>query len=339
VQTAAFGPKHKGFRKLENPLIIPLGERIVGSVAKTGVGEIINDTSKDERYLIDDRIRNSEMTVPIIHNQKVIGVIDSEHSRKGFFKKEDLQLVSTIASLCSNKIIRAKSEMAVKEQEKQLLALDRDLSEAQLTALRAQMNPHFLFNCLNSINWYIIKNRPREASRYLTKFSRLIRLILDHSKSPNIFLSQELEALQLYIELEAMRFDNKFSLHLEIDPTLDLEEIEIAPMILQPFVENAIWHGLMHNQKDENILSIKIYPEVNMLHCIITDNGIGRAEALKLAKSSFETHESKGMKITSERIGMLNKYNDTNEQVLITDLYDEIGRANGTQVHIKLHLS
>jgi LytS/YehU family sensor histidine kinase len=167
----------------------------------------------------------------------------------------------------------------------------------------------------------------------------LIRLILDHSKSQNIYLSQELEALQLYIELEAMRFDNKFNLKLEVDPTLNLDEIEIAPMILQPYVENAIWHGLMHNQKDENILSIKLYPEMNVLHCIISDNGIGRAEALKLAKSSLVTHESKGMKITSERISMLNRNSDFHEQVLITDLYDEIGRANGTRVHIKLNLA
>ncbi|GJM34906.1 MAG: hypothetical protein DHS20C18_39070 [Saprospiraceae bacterium] len=226
-----------------------------------------------------------------------------------------------------------------KEQEQQLLALDRDLSEAQLIALRAQMNPHFLFNCLNSINWYIIKNKPREASRYLTKFSRLIRMILDHSKSHKIPLDQELVALRLYVEMEAMRFDNKFEFQLDVDPTLDTEEIEIAPLIFQPFVENAIWHGLMQSQKEESILKVSIFPEAGMLQCVIEDNGIGRNKAEKLRKTSLVMHESKGMKITTDRISMLNHNKTFRDQVFITDLYDEIGRPAGTRVHLKLPLS
>ncbi len=125
---------------------------------------------------------------------------------------------------------------------------NKKLADVEMTALRAQMNPHFLFNCLNSINRFIVRNDAETASNYLTKFSRLIRLILQNSKSSTITLRNELEALKLYIELEEMRFENRFDYSIHVDDNIEVEFVEVPPLLLQPYVENAIWHGLMHKE-------------------------------------------------------------------------------------------
>jgi len=336
IQKAAYGPKSPKPFEIAQPLEIPIGKGIVGTVAATGQPELIYNTRKDSRYIVDDERRHSEIAVPIVQEGKVIGVIDSEHSRKGYFTHYHLEILTTIASLCANKIAKAKAELAIRDKEQQLLELDKHLAEAQLTALRVQMNPHFLFNCLNSINWYIIKNKPREASKYLTKFSRLIRLILDHSKSQQITLAQELEALKLYIEMEAMRFERKFEFEIQVDETLDTDEIDLPPLIFQPYVENAIWHGLMQSTRP-GFLKVALLPQNGHLLCIIEDNGIGRNAAGISNRESVLQHESKGMKITANRISMMRHQKTTEETVMsITDLYDEAGNAVGTRVELKL---
>jgi putative methionine-R-sulfoxide reductase with GAF domain/streptogramin lyase len=338
VQKAAYGPKSPGFNEILEPIEIPIGHGIVGSVALNRLPEIIRDTALDPRYIPDDKFRKSEITVPIIHEGKVIGVIDSEHSRKGFFTGFHLKVLMTIAGLCSDKIAKAMAEQAIREKEKLLSEMDRHLAETQLIALRAQMNPHFLFNCLNSINWYIIKNKPREASRYLTRFSRLIRLILDHSKATQISLEQELEALRLYIDMEAMRFENKFEYTIEVDERIDQEEVSIPPLILQPYVENAIWHGLMQNLKP-GVLRIALFPENGNLKCLIEDNGIGRKAAEGIRAQSMVNRESQGMAITEKRISMLHLQQNPDTLVEIEDLYDEAGMPAGTRVILKLPLT
>ena len=132
------------------------------------------------------------------------------------------------------------------ENEKRENALQQRTTELEMQALRAQMNPHFIFNCLNAINHFILVNEVNTASDYLTKFSRLIRIVLDNSFRKNIFLSEELESLRLYIELEQIRFDHHFSFEISLKAVSDMDDIVIPPMLLQPFVENAIWHGLMY---------------------------------------------------------------------------------------------
>jgi ligand-binding sensor domain-containing protein len=233
--------------------------------------------------------------------------------------------------------VRAEAEEAVRRKEAEMLELEKNLAESQLTALKAQMNPHFLFNSLNSINWYIARNRPNEASRYLTKFSRLIRLILDNSKHQRIPLSGEMEALRLYIEMESIRFEQKFSYEIEMDESLDSEEVTIAPMILQPYVENAIWHGLMPlNGQRPGHLRISITPENGRLHCVIEDNGIGREAAHILKGASLTGRISKGMRITADRITILNQGERIEDLVQITDLTDANGNAAGTRIELKL---
>jgi hypothetical protein len=209
----------------------------------------------------------------------------------------------------------------------------KQLAQAETKALRAQMNPHFIFNCLNSINSMVIDQKHEIASDYLIKFSKLIRLILDNSRSEIISLEKELEALKLYVVLESARFDNKFKCIYSIAEDVNTNSIMIPPMLLQPFVENAIWHGLMQKE-GEGTITVEIKKEnEEFLNISISDDGIGRDKAAEL-KSKSATHRSHGLKVTSQRIDMMNKLNSTGAQVNISDLKDDKGAALGTRVEV-----
>ncbi len=335
IQKAAWGPKTTPENKILNPLEIPFGKGIVGAVAKTGLPEIINDVSQDHRYIIDDARRSAEITVPIVSDGKVLGVIDSEHSRKHFFTKKHLSVLTTIASLCANKIVRAKAEVEKQRAEIELLEMQHHTSEVEMQALRAQMNPHFLFNSLNSINHFILKNDPDNASDYLTRFSRLMRLILDNSREEWVLLENELKALQLYIQLEAVRLNNVFDYTIDVDPFIATESVMIPPMIIQPYVENAIWHGLIHRNEPGGKLKLSIW-RMNGNLCIgIEDNGVGRIESSKL-RSKFNAHKSShGMKITADRLNIVNKVYGVNAEVQVSDIKED-ETITGTRVLLTL---
>jgi len=305
-------------------------------VAASGKAEIIGDTTKDPRYIVDDQFRYSEITVPMISDGKVLGVIDCEHSKKNFFTTKHLSILTTIASLCANKIVRARAE---EEKEKAMLTVmetRQKMAEVEMQALRAQMNPHFIFNCLNSINRYIVKSDQATASLYLTRFAKLIRLILDNSNSKNVLLSNELEALKLYIEMEALRFDKKFSYEITVAEGVPADSIELPPLIIQPYVENAIWHGLLHLQTVGHLRIHVNLPAENLLQCIIEDNGIGRERARELKSKSATTKKSLGMKLTESRLALLNKHAELNASVEIIDLVKENNEAAGTKVILNI---
>jgi ligand-binding sensor domain-containing protein len=207
-------------------------------------------------------------------------------------------------------------------------------TELEMQALRAQMNPHFIFNSLNSINRFILQNNKEQASEYLTKFSKLVRLILQNSNATLITLESELEALQLYLELESLRFNHRFSFKISVDDEIEAEIIKVPPLIIQPYAENAIWHGLMHKTGIGN-LEIEIKEEKNFLQIKISDDGIGRKKAGELKSKSAETHKSMGLKITEDRIAMMSK-EENKGVVVINDLVHADGTAAGTEVMIKI---
>ncbi len=155
------------------------------------------------------------------------------------------------------------------------LGRERELEKMQ--ALRAQMNPHFIFNCLSSINNFVLKNETEAASDYLTKFSRLIRTVLNNSKRSFIPLEDELEMVRLYLEMESLRFKGSFTYRIDRDEKIEPSTIFIPPLLIQPFVENAIWHGLLHKADPGGRLDISVKVEKNILICIIEDNGVGRS--------------------------------------------------------------
>ncbi len=223
----------------------------------------------------------------------------------------------------------------VRKEERLRSEFEQQLTTMEMSALRAQMNPHFIFNSLNSIEYYIIDNEPEKAVDYLSRFSRLIRLILQNSKSTVVPVKDDLEALKLYIEIESMRFDNFFDYEVRMEKSIDAEKIEIPPMILQPYVENAIWHGLMQKKDSQGKIDLIIKQSNNSLICIIEDNGIGREAARKLkSKSSRNRRKSFGMKITKDRLDALNQLTKSKASVLILDLKDDEGVATGTRVEL-----
>ena len=336
VQKAAHGPKSHLTFEINTPIDIPLGKGIVGTVAANGKAELIKDTSKDSRYIVDDKARLSEISVPIISTGKVLGVIDCEHSKKGFFTQKHLSILTTIASLCANKIIRAITEEEKKQTETMLAETKQKMAETEMQALRAQMNPHFIFNCLNSINRYIVKSDQVTASLYLTRFAKLIRLILDNSHSKNVILSNELEALRLYIDMESLRFDNKFTYVIEVDKNVSADSIEVPPLIIQPYVENAIWHGLLHKTEGGHLHIHISLLSPDMLQCTIQDNGVGREKATELKSKSATKKKSLGMELTENRLLLLNKYAEVHSSIEIIDLTNEHKEPTGTKVILKI---
>jgi ligand-binding sensor domain-containing protein len=221
--------------------------------------------------------------------------------------------------------------------EKQIFEFEKQLYQLEQKALQLQMNPHFLFNSLNSIQGLILSNDINGAIRYLSKFSHLMRQTLNNSSESLIPLRNELNALNLYLEIESFRFGDRFDFSLEIDPAIDEDFTEVPPMILQPYVENAIVHGLL-NSKHKGHLLIKLFLEGENLHCTIQDDGIGRKRAIEIRQESGIERKSVGMSITGERLSILNQFTNEAYKVQVSDLYDENGNASGTRVDIDIHV-
>lgn len=218
------------------------------------------------------------------------------------------------------------------------MSLKQRATELEMKALRAQMNPHFIFNSLNSINNFILRNEKEYASEYLIKFSKLIRRILENSMRPLISLDEELEALTLYIELEALRFKHSFKHEIRYSNDLDTLSIKVPPLILQPFVENAIHHGLIPKNAPGHLL-VDIWEKDDRLLFMIKDDGIGREQAGILRARTKHMHQSLGLTVTTERINALTNDNSKAPSKLeIHDLVDSSGKAEGTEVHINLEL-
>jgi putative methionine-R-sulfoxide reductase with GAF domain/streptogramin lyase/anti-sigma regulatory factor (Ser/Thr protein kinase) len=335
VQKAAWGPKMERDLTIFQPIEIPVGKGIVGAVAQSGKAELIGNTSADERYIADDAIRYSEIAVPLCLDDKVIGVIDSEHTRKNFFNQKHLNILSTIAVLCANQIQRAKTEEEKQQAKIEALETKQKVAESRLQSLRLQMNPHFLFNALNSIQQMILANEEMVATRYLSRFSKLLRTILIHSDKEMVTLHEELEILNLYVELEAIRFKDSFQYKIECDEDIDLDEVKVPTLLVQPFVENAIWHGLMHKEGDRK-LHIQFFEKGDYLQCTIEDNGIGRemSDKTKPATGQGKKHISKGISVSVERLKTLGNGHGSEGLLNIVDLKDETGRPMGTRVEI-----
>jgi len=192
------------------------------------------------------------------------------------------------------------------EKNKLLAEANKKIGELKLMALRSVMSPHFIFNVLNSIQFFIGKNDRLNAINYLSTFSKLIRGILTHSVDNKIKLSEEIEMLKNYVELEMLRFDNKFDFELIVDEDLDLDYIEVPSLLIQPYVENAILHGL-YNKEGKGKLTLEVTEKGDVIYFKILDNGIGREAAKKLRKKSFPKHKSMGLKLTEERLKLINE--------------------------------
>lgn len=262
--------------------------------------------------------------------KKLTIIVSTPFYKQAWFLFLSITLLSLLLLALNSWRIKARYR---KENEE--LRVKKQFAELELKALHAQMNPHFMFNSLNSIKSYILKAEPKLAAEYLSNFAHLIRMILQNSKEKTISLSQEIETLLLYIELEKMRFDNKFEFGYSIDSSLDINKIQVPPLILQPYVENAIWHGLMH-RREVGKLVISLEQRQQQIHCIIQDNGIGRAAAGKIKKDTDKKYKSLGMRITQDRIDLMNELDFIGISTETVDLFSVDGTPVGTKVIIKI---
>lgn len=207
------------------------------------------------------------------------------------------------------------------------------LAEARLAALRSQMNPHFIFNSLNSIQYYIHRYKRKAAESFLSTFSILIRKILDNSSKFSIPLSDEINTIELYLQLEKLRFGKRLDYVVGVDSDIDQENILIPSMLIQPYIENAIIHGLAALSKGGKV-TIHVTGATEAVICVIKDNGVGRTKSRELKSNAMVAKTSYGMSITDTRLGILNQKMKLPVSVKITDLLNEEGEAAGTQVEI-----
>jgi PAS domain S-box-containing protein len=218
------------------------------------------------------------------------------------------------------------------EREREIAEATKQIEKLQLSALRAAMNPHFIFNALNSIQFFITQNNRESAIDYLSKFSKLVRGILDSSANKKSTIDSELELIKHYVAIEQLRFDTKFDFKLYVDPKIDIDMIELPALLLQPFAENAILHGL-YTKQNQGLLEIEVKQNGDFIHITISDNGIGRVAASKLQKSNFPDHTSKGLRITNQRIELLNQRNPI--AIAVEDLFENHVPA-GTRILISM---
>ena len=247
-------------------------------------------------------------------------------------------LAMALAYIFSQRL-RNQRTLTLKNEEIKEVDFKRQMSELEMKALRAQINPHFLFNCMNSINSMILKGETERASSYLTKFSKLVRLILENAETAMVPLGSELALLESYIQLEELRFKGKINYNISVDESIEPESTYIPSMVLQPFVENAIWHGLMHKEENEKgNITVAIKENNDRLLCTIEDNGIGRERARQLGEQSVLKRKSMGMKITEDRLKLLN-HGNAEPVIFITDLKDNKDHSTGTRIEINIPIA
>jgi two-component sensor histidine kinase len=239
-----------------------------------------------------------------------------------------LTFIGLITFVYRYRIIQIKTRERLKSE------FNKRLTELESKALRSQMNPHFLFNSLNSVKSLISQGNNEKATQYITRFAQLIRQILANSERPFVRLQEELEALRLYLEIEKLRFQN-FTFEIIVHDNVNIDFIEVPPLILQPYVENAIWHGLMHLTSADRRIVVVVAQDQQFLHLTIEDNGIGREQAQQIKSLGNSRKGGMGMRLTEDRLNLLKSIYGQDVNITITDLMEN-GQPAGTRVEVQI---
>ncbi len=265
--------------------------------------------------------RNNELS-----DSKVSLAIKEEQLTKAKSKTQLIVIYSLVGSLVLMTLLTFYKHRANQKQQlaNNLLALK---------SMRSQMNPHFIFNALNSVNSFIAVNDERNANRYLSEFSALMRSVLENSDEDFIPFTKEIELLELYVKLEHNRFRDKFDYTINVDEGINLDEFKIPPMLLQPYIENAIWHGLRYKKEKGNLTIAIKKKDYNSVTIVIEDDGIGRKRSLEMKTKNQLKQKSKGMSTIKNRIAILNDMYQDKVDVIITDLLED---GSGTKVELTL---
>lgn len=336
LQKAAYGPKGKTGAIAKNDFEVLPGQGIVGHVIASLQPELVHDTRNDPRYRVDDAVRLSEVSVPIIHDNELLGVIDSENSKPNFFSERDIKILTTIATLIGNKLKQLESQRSLEVKQRELAGINEQLAEARLNALQSQMNPHFVFNALNSIKLMILEGQNKKASRYLSKFASMIRMTLEHSRETFTTVDKNIAYLTTYLEMERLRFDEFFMYTITVSDEVDVMDVCVPSLMLQPLVENAIWHGLLPSDKGKKI-AISFELMHDELVCTVEDNGIGINAARRLQMVQRPLHQSVSLENLRRRIRIMNEKFDTNCRLEIIDLFEAGYAQCGTRAVLKIN--
>jgi tetratricopeptide (TPR) repeat protein/two-component sensor histidine kinase len=296
-----------------------------------------------EYMLYKDSIFNDEnkKKVAQLENQRLAEVKDREIkllAKDKTLQASEIKRQRLIRNIIITGIIAAAifSFFLIRSRNRrQKTIFDKQVLETEMKALRAQMNPHFIFNSLNSINKYMMENDKENASVYLSKFSNLMRLILENSREQEVLLEDDLHALELYMQLESLRFKKRFAYTIETDPAIDKNTL-IPPLLLQPLVENSIIHGLQN--KESGIIKISVQKEDNVIKCVVEDNGRGRRDVIAMEANGDDKHKSLGIKIINERLSIINRLKKAKAAVSIFDLKDAENKPKGLRVELSLPL-
>ncbi|MCB2194499.1 MAG: tetratricopeptide repeat protein [Bacteroidetes bacterium] len=311
---------------------------------KTMHDSINNEESQAHINELETRFQTQKKQQQIELQETVMAQQNAELKQNKLLRKTliggIIALLLVVSMVSYAYLIKRSANIKINKQKEKIEAQAVILRETnavlQQQALSAQMNPHFMFNSLNSVQSYILKNDRVKSSDYLSKFSNLMRRVLDNSQSQLITLQEEFNALELYIEMELIRFRNSFEYIQIIQNGVDLKEYTIPPLVLQPFVENAIYHGLRNKEGDKK-LKIEVIKKEDALNIIIEDNGIGREEAQKIKRKKLNTYKSYGTEITTKRMEL---FKETYKNILehkIIDLKTDLGESAGTRIEIELH--
>ena len=241
--------------------------------------------------------------------------------------------ITTLLKLSKSWFIVSKLQGELLEAEKQKSINEKELLELEAKALRAQMNPHFIFNCLNSIKAMMQEKQTEKGVTYLTTFSKLIRTLFNNADRKEISLYDEIETCKLYLQLEAMRFDTKFTYEVNVGEHIDLKSVQVPALIIQPFIENAIWHGIV--PKGSGNISLSVIKNNGTVEIIIDDDGIGREASRQNKAASNIAHQSKGVNLTQSRLELDNLLQQRQAKLEIIDKKNENGIETGTTVTIK----
>jgi sensor histidine kinase YesM len=271
--------------------------------------------------------------VKLVYQEKINAqnrIIEEQNANQLLKENYQHQLEKQLAE----KVAELKTAIEKNEAEKLnslTLSFEGEISLLKLDALRSQMNPHFIFNALNSIKAYLIDNNKEKAVYYLNKFAKLIRKILESSRTDSVSLDEELETIELYMNIENIRFNEAIDFSVTCAPNVNLSTTRLPGLILQPFIENALWHGLMQKEGEKNIV-IEVKAIENTILLSISDNGIGREKAKGKSEKKTFKKESLGIQFAQERLNYFNKKHDTSYCFTIFDLRDEMNEITGTKV-------
>lgn len=301
-------------------------------IASAYKDSVFNITSQEKVLELQTKYETEKKEAEIIRltKENQIRLLEAEKQKTHIKYILAIAIITIILGIILFNYYRLKQKNYQHELEKKNLNIEKRL-------LMAQMNPHFIYNLLNSIQSFISGNNSYMAEKYLSKFAKLIRYNLENTRNTFINLNDEINSLQINLELEKLRFDDKFDFEIKTSPNINLINTQIPPMLVQPFVENAIIHGIL-NKKDKGHISVNFSSEKKSLLCTIEDDGVGREKSAEINSQKKSKHKSLGMQLVHDRIELLTDQKKSDISVGIIDLKDEAGNAKGTRIILKIPL-